>query len=332
MHLRRKFSAAALMTAATMMAVTGCSGRDDDTDPDPIVDAGCVGVCSDAGTDAGTADSVTEVKHVTVQGVVVTEISRIDDRNTAGITADFWVADPASPQNGIFVQKFRDDPENNYRPAVGDVLTITGFFQNKSRFNDREGYRKVLKNNFDVRGGGAIVPLVITRTGTQAAPADVPVSIDAGFGNADGGTARANIELLGARVHIAGPLTLTNPNPMAFKRLSALAGDTVHYGFEVSGGVLVNNNSTFGTSPTDGGTPRCDWRARVNEDAGTVTFPNGIRGVWDTFTHAPCMDGGTNTFSCFNDAGVIPGTSNNWTSVLYPEDCDDLQGTITPNP
>jgi hypothetical protein len=348
MHLRKKFSVAALMTAAAMMSVTGCSGREDD-DQDPVdAGSGCTGVCAadsgtDAGTDAGTADAgptvlsirearlLTEVRHVTVQNVVVTEISRIDTRNAAGVTADFWVADPNRPQDGIFVQKFRDDPENNYIPAVGDVVTITGFFQNKSRFNDREGYRKVLKNNFDVRGGGAIVPLYITRVSTGTRPAEIPVSIDGGFGNADGGTGRPNLEYLGARVHIAGPLTLTDPNPMAFKRLSAVANDSVHFGFEVSGGVLVNNNSTFGTTQ-DGGSPRCDWRAQVNADAGTVTFPNGIKGVWDTYTHAPCVDGGTSTFNCFNDAGVVPGTGNNWTAVLYPENCNDLQGQITPNP
>jgi hypothetical protein len=117
---------------------------------------------------------------------------------------------------------------------------------------------------------------------------------------------------------------LTNANPSALKRISASANDSVHFGFEVTGGVLVNNYKTYG-STQDGGTKRCDWRALAN-DGGTVRFPNGIRGVWDTFTHAPCADGGTSS-SCFRDAGVVPGTDQTHTYVLYPQDCDqDLAG------
>jgi hypothetical protein len=355
MQLRKTLGAAALLTAATMVAVAGCSGRDDGEDgTTPDSGSGCVGQCADAGTDAGSTDAGTdagstdagpvtlsirearaleEIREVILEGVVVTSISRIDDRNAAGITADFWVADPNSPKDGIFVQKFRDDPQNSYRPVPGDVLTIRGFIQSKSRFNDREGYRKVIKNNFDVRGPNPVIPMIITKTGTRAPLSDLPVSVASGFGNADGGAGRPNLDYLGARVHITDALTLTNPNPEAFKRLSARPNDDVYYGFEVTGSVLVNNNSTFGTTPTDGGARRCDYRVQVNNDAGTVTFPDGIRGVWDTFTHAPCLDGGVNTFSCFNDAGVVPGTDNRWTTVLYPEDCEDLEPVqITPPP
>ncbi|MFP2909904.1 hypothetical protein ACLESD_33665 [Pyxidicoccus sp. 3LFB2] len=354
MQLRKTLGAAALITAATMASMSaGCGDDRNGGNNTPDSGTGCVGTCSndagtgtDAGTDAGTGPvdagptvmtisavrAEESIRHVRLEGVVVTAVSRIAS-NAAGVTADFWVADPANPEDGIFVQKFRDDPEKGYSPVVGDVLTITGFIQSKSRFNDREGYRKVIKNNFDVRGGGALVDMVITKTGTVAPLSPVQVSIANNFGNSDGGAGRPNQELMGARVHITDSLTLTNPNPMAFKRLSARANDDVYYGFEVSGGVLVNNNTTFGTSPTDGGTRKCDYRVMVNQDAGTITFPNGIKGVWDTFTHAPCLDGGVSTFSCFNDAGVVPGTDNRWTTALYPEDCDDLEPVeITPPP
>ncbi|WP_426750836.1 hypothetical protein [Myxococcus sp. Y35] len=351
MQLRKTLGAAALVTAATMASMAGCSGRDDGSDPQP--DAGCVGTCTpdsgtgDAGTgDAGTGDAGTGdagVQTVTIrearlledrpqiilEGVVVTTVAYVNT-NPTGVSADFWVADPNNPQDGIFVQKYRTDPPNTYVPARGDVLTIQGYVQNNSRFRDREGYRKVLKNNFDFRGTGEATPMVITKTGTMTPPNDIVVSIDNGFGNSDGGSGRPSQEYLGARVHIQGPLTLTDANPMAMKRLSAIEGDDVHYGFEVSGGVLVNNNSTFGTTQ-DGGTPRCDYRVMVNE-GGSVTFPDGIRGVWDTFTHAPCMDGGTSTFSCFNDAGVIPGANNTWTTVLYPEGCHDLPAEVIEAP
>ncbi|QQR46868.1 hypothetical protein JKA73_12700 [Myxococcus xanthus] len=350
MQLRKTLGAAALVTAATMASMAGCSGRDDDTDPLP--DAGCLGTCSpdsgtgDAGTgDAGTGDAGTGdagIQTVTIrearllddrpqiilEGVVVTTVVYVSSKDT-GVSADFWVADPNNAQDGIFVQKYRTDPPTTYVPARGDIVTIQGYVQNNSRFRDREGYRKVLKNNFDFRGASEATPMVITKTGTMTPPNDIAVSIDNGFGNADGGAGRPNLEHLGVRVHIQGPLTLTDANPMAMKRLATPDGgeDTMHFGFEVSGGVLVNNLTTFGTT-TDGGTSRCDYRDMVN-DGGSVTFPDGIRGVWDTFTHAPCMDGGTSTFSCFNDAGVIPGTTNTWTTVLYPEGCDDLQGVVT---
>ncbi|NMO21702.1 hypothetical protein HPC49_48065 [Pyxidicoccus fallax] len=348
MQLRKTLGAAALITAATMASMAGCSGRDDEDGNTP--DSGtCVGTCAnDAGTDAGTPDSGTpdsgtpdggggvvtltvreardleEIREVILENVVVTGISRIDARNAAGVTADFWVADPANPKDGIFVQKFRDDPQNDYSPKAGDVVTIRGFVQTKSRFNDREGYRRVIKNNFDVRGSGPIVPMTITKVRDGEPLAPVQVSVASGFGNADGGTGRPNQDHLGARVHIVDSLTITNANPEAFKRLSAVPNDTVYYGFEVTGGVLVNNNTTFGFTQ-DGGTRRCDYRVQINNDAGTITFPQGIKGVWDTFTHAPCVDGGTSTFSCFNDAGVVPGTDNRWTTALYPDGCEDLE-------
>jgi uncharacterized protein YdeI (BOF family) len=353
MQLRKTLGAAALITAATMASLSaGCGDDRDGGNPTPDGGPGCVGTCTpdsgtDAGTDAGTdggsdagatvmtiaeARALEDIRHVTLQGVVVTSVSRLSSSAT-GVTADFWVADPANPEHGIFVQKFRDDPEKTYSPVPGDVVTITGFIQNKAGINDREGYRKVMKNNFDVRRGGALVDMVITKTGTQARLPEVQVSIANNFGNSDGGTGRPNLDLAGARVHITDPLTLTNPNPMAFKRLSARENDDVYYGFEVSGGVLVNNNTTFGTTPTDGGTRKCDYRVMVNNDAGTITFPDGIKGVWDTFTHAPCVDGGVSTFNCFNDAGVVPGTSNRWTTALYPENCEDLEPVvITPPP
>jgi uncharacterized protein YdeI (BOF family) len=357
MQLRKTLGAAALLSAVAMASMAGC-GDGRDTDGTEDAGPGCTGACGDAGTDAGTttdagtdagtgtgtdagpitltvraARELSEVREVILEGVVVTGISRIDTRNAQGVTADFWVADPNNPKDGLFVQKFRTDPLNTYQPAAGDILTIRGFVQSKSRFNDREGYRRVIKNNFDVRGGGPEIPMTITKTGTRAPLSDLPVSITTNFGNSDGGVGRPNQDYLGARVHITDALTLTNPNPMAFKRLSGRENDDVYYGFEVTGGVLVNNNTTFGPAPTDGGVRKCDYRVMVNNDAGTVTFPDGIKGVWDTFTHAPCLDGGVSTFNCFNDAGVVPGTDNRWTTALYPDDCEDLDPVvITPPP
>jgi hypothetical protein len=94
--------------------------------------------------------------------------------------------------------------------------------------------------------------------------------------------------------------------------------------------VLVSNYKTFGVT-LDGGSSRCDWR-NVVTDGGTVSFPNGIRGVWDTYSYVPCTDGGF-TFAdggtSTDCTGYVPGTANNYTYILYPQDCaTDLPGVV----
>lgn len=91
----------------------------------------------------------------------------------------------------------------------------------------------------------------------------------------------------------------------------------------------MNNYKTY-RGFGDGGVG-CDWRA-VAGDGGTVTFPNGVSGIWDTYAHAPCVDGGTAS-GCFATKAFVPGTVGadggavNYTYVLYPMDCaNDLAG------
>jgi hypothetical protein len=53
-----------------------------------------------------------------------------------------------------------------------------------------------------------------------------------------------------------------------------------------------------------------------------VTFSNGLTGVWDTYTHAPCL--GTVNCAFNRDAGYVPGTMNptrTTTSVLWLTQC-----------
>jgi hypothetical protein len=126
-------------------------------------------------------------------------------------------------------------------------------------------------------------------------------------------------------VKIDGPLTVTDLNPEALHRVSALgAADTRYNGFQLSNGILVNNFRTFdGAKTEDGGVSHCDVRWIIG-DGGTVSFPNGIVGVWDTYTMASCTDGGTTLTSCFNNKGTIPGVPDSgYTNVLYPTDCAD---------
>ncbi|MBX7112741.1 MAG: hypothetical protein K1X64_00305 [Myxococcaceae bacterium] len=260
--------------------------------------------------------------NVKLTGVVVTALDNVFQGGQGDYTAQFWVADPNNPGNGIFVDKFYNDEPKAYAPQIGDVLTIEGFVQRNSKYDDRVAYRTVVKSQFGC-GIGATGKLVITKTGTMAALND-PAAPN-GFGtNSDGGTLKANRDLAGSRVSIPGPLTLTDATPARMKRLGGT--NTVYFGFEVTGGILVNNYKTYDRSFSDGGSEiRCDYGAMVR-DGGTVTFPNGIKGVWDTFSHAPCYDG-SSSGSCKRDAGFVPATTTDFTYVLYPQNCNaDLVG------
>ncbi|MDP1824704.1 MAG: hypothetical protein Q8L48_15725 [Archangium sp.] len=284
---------------------------------------------------------------VNLQGVVVTAISfaRLSAASTncaklandgglsKGVNASFWVADQNNAQFGIWVEKFRCDGDVDYFPQVGDIVNISGIIGFESSFQQQEGFRIMIKSEFDYipsKPSGYVCdlsstppcePFVIEKVGTMAPlpVVDVPITFGAN------GAIKAEPTYSGVRVRIAGPLTIGDIDPMALKRISALPNDTRYFGFGLSNGVLVNNFRTFeGATVEDGGVSHCDVRYVVG-DGGTVTFPNGIVGVWDTYTHATCTDGGTSLTSCFNNRGTVPGAPDaNYTNVLYPTDCSDL--------
>ncbi len=297
---------------------------------------GSAGTGGSTGTGGGTgaaqevsvagAKGLTYPAHVLLKGVVVTAVANNYLATTGscasagGWYASFYVADVASPENGIFVFKHCSDSPAVFQPVVGDLLTIDGFVGFQKKYVEREGYRVMIKSQYDFTAAphtGAL-PLTITKTGSMAPLADNQAP--AGFGDAQGGAVQANKSLGGTRVHIPGPLTITSATPTAFKRISAVPNDNTYFGFEVTGGVLVNNFKTY-KSFDDGGTPACDYRGNV-ADGGSVTFANGISGVWDTYTHAPCTDGGTSS-SCYAADGLIPGVDGGkYTYVLYPMNCN----------
>jgi hypothetical protein len=263
-------------------------------------------------------------------------ISSADGGMTKGVNASFWIADQNGAQHGVWLNKFRCDGEGgdaDYFPTVGDVLNVSGVIGFNSAFTQREGYRITVKSEFDfipnkpanfvcsLSSAPPCQPLSITKVGAMAAlPAN---EVPSTFGG--NGAIKAEPTYSGARVHIAGPLSFGMTSPEAMHRITAAgANDSVYFGFSLSNGVLVNNFRTFeGAVLDDGGVAHCDLRNAVI-DGGTVTFPNGIAGVWDTYTMASCADGGTNFTSCFNNRGTVPGTPDaNYTNVLYPTDCAD---------
>lgn len=262
--------------------------------------------------------------NVTIKGVIVTGVEQAITGSGGDINTNFWVADPQNPKSAIYVKKFYTDLPKGYSPAPGDVIDINGYLVKQAAFDDRQGYRVALQSQFGC-GAGNDGGLTISNKTTGGLVQKV--STPNGFGNADGGLTRPNPDFAGAYVSIPGPLTLTDVSPLAMKRVSAKPNDNLYFGFEVSGGVLVNNFNTFDLFFSDGGSNiRCDFRRKILDGGATqVTFPNGISGIWDTYTHATCSDGGTDS-NCRRDNGKVPGTNNFFTYVLYPLDCGDLPG------
>ncbi|MHB8874704.1 MAG: hypothetical protein ACYC8T_13530 [Myxococcaceae bacterium] len=293
------------------------------------------------GGGGGTTGQIAAVKQlnykdpVSLTGVVVAAVE--DEWHSSSSpcvlsnwASKFWVVDPAAPNQGIYVYKRCTDTPTDYQPKPGDVLDIAGYFNTMPSYFYPDGYRYSVQNLYV---SGVATPMAFTQHGTAAVPADNLAP--AGFGNSYGGTVLANAGLAGTRVHVDGPLTITDPSPRAFQRVSALgAADPMFYGFEVTGGVLVATYKTYGTSPTDGGAARCDFRQKeLDAGAGTVAFPNGISGVYDTYTMPGCEDGGTDIRCGRNKPGIIPGATladggtAKYTFVLLPQNCEvDFQG------
>lgn len=366
-NFRKQFGAAALIATT---ALVGCGGREDGTPDSGVTDPGCTGVCSsdagtdggtntgtDAGTDGGTntgndggtepytcpepsdagrgpigelkANSGEGQRHL-VENLVVTAIDFPSTAPDAGYaqTTQFWATNPCFPNEGMYIDRFFRNPNGTYFPSVGDIISVDGLFRHYSATgadmsaNSIVSYRPVLKDAFRLSVNDDPGTITVTKTGERAPLADNEVP--AGFGNSNGGTVKANSELEGARVHIPGPLTITNARPLALKTRPYDPDNTFYSGFELEGGILVINNRTFS---------KCDYR-RLAEDGGTVTFPNGVRGVWDTYTNVQCAetgpngDGGTTCKTWAN--GGIPGTLEDggvgmvtdYTYVLYPLNCD----------
>lgn len=265
---------------------------------------------------------------VLLKNAVITSVANAFAGNQGDYQAQFWVADPANPSEAIYVDKFFTDPSvpPKFEPKVGQIVDIEGYTARQSRFNDRVAYRLTLKSQFGCTVSTGLMTLTLVDAGTQPAAPMVP----AGFGNAMMGNNRPNPELGSVRVFVPGPLTITNHSPPAFKRVSASTTDNTYFGFEVTGGILVNNFNTFDRFEDGGLIVRCDYR-KMMLDGGSVVFPNGITAAWDTYSHASCEDGGTSNCTRRN-AGTVPGTTNDYTYALYPMDCTELVGQYDAGP
>jgi hypothetical protein len=330
----RKALGTTALGAVAAVTFSACASHEDGGGDDLRDRPGCTGVCSGDGgaqnggtvPDSGTSDagsqtrptemSVAQARNasagtwVKLKSVVIQTVEATDAGDSQ---RSFWVVDPANPRQGLWVSKSLQDVPTSYVPKVGDRIDLEGWVQPQDRFEPFTAYRPRLAH------AGGTARLVITRLGTLTPPADHAVSPSTGFGNADGGFGRPNPEYAGSRVHITGPLALSDPNPRALRRLSADPEDPRFLGFEVEGGILVRDDT-------------CDWRRKAL-DGGSVLFPGGIRGVWETYAYAPCQDRASADAGCVRDPARVPGTegpdggANLFTYVLHPRDCEtDLKG------
>jgi hypothetical protein len=295
---------------------------------------------------------------VVLGNVVVTQVwdaftASANGLPDGGSRAFFWVEDPAHTQSGLWVEKFTTDyaqdstpgPDYLYFPAPGDSLTLQGFLVTDVRYSFptyNQAGRATIGEQYLITGGSAASPLFIVVNRAGSPPVDNPAP--AGFGNAQSGTVAAGADHAGARVHIPGPLTLTDASPAAlthFKNDSFPPQAIGWRGFEVGSpdgggpfkGILVVDDKTYqeyDDLPDGGKVPvpgRCDYAALVR-DGGSVTFPSGISGSWDSYAIQPCAgpkDGGS---FCPNAPGEVPladgGALLGFTYVLWPRSCADL--------
>ncbi len=329
--ISRRIRTAALIGAGCTLMACG-PARDDNNNGTGDGGVKCIGTaCDDAGVvDAGNGGvELTLVDLVTsppgrdtpvkVNNLIVHSVENTFTGSQGDVEAGWWASDETGAA-GIWLEKPLSGG-GTYLPVVGDKINVEGYYQaSTSFFDNRTGQRRgITRLSVQPR-----TPMVITRTAQGQTPAAYAEVVSGTFGDADAGNYRPNPEYASRKVHIAGPLTITTGAPPALRVVDVKnATNTLGFGFEVSGGILVNDFKTFSG---------CNW-GKAARDGGTIVFANGIQGVWDTYTHSPCADGGFSN-NCFPSLpGRVPGTTrpndggeNFFTYVLYPQSCADLPG------
>ena len=270
--------------------------------------------------------------HVLINNATVQAVSFV---SADGGTVGFWIADDSDA--GIYVYK-RGTDTITANPVAGDVVNIDGAFTTQPKYYAPEGYRYSVGNLYYGSGNAKNRPMIITPVASGTAS---PLSVDASCAmDAQGGTAKLyqdSQKHAGQLIHINGPLTLTEAHPTAMAQVTELIDGgaliTSYRGFEVSGGILVDDSNTYSNDGGFGAPGHCDW-AIVADGGATVTFPNGITGVWDSYTMHPCIDNGTGGCKTSGDNGYVPnaasltsdGGNQSTTFALFPRDCTDLPG------
>jgi hypothetical protein len=276
--------------------------------------------------------------HVLVNNATV---EAVDFVSSDGGTVGFWVRDDSDA--GFYVYK-RGTDTVAANPVPGDIVNIDGQFGTQTKYFAPDGYRYLISNQYYGSGNVKNRPLIITTlTPSTGAPAPLTLDANCGMDAQDGQQDLFQDSQFnaGQLIHINGPLAITNAQPLAMAQVTELQDGgaliTGYRGFEVTGGILVTDSKTYSSDGGFGAPERCDWRLLADGGA-TVTFPNGITGVWDTYTMHPCIDNGAGGCGTTGDNGYIPNagalTSDagnpTYTFALYPQSCADLAGDAGP--
>lgn len=347
------FAAAALISAC---------GPDRITEEDAGQDAGCTGACNaDGGPDGGgenlCADvsmdggvvTLEELRNLQPCGQVVTVLSAVvhtvDFASDSGfapfadISAEFYVGKNADAGEGpgVFVDKYFSDLQTTYKPEVGHRVQVKGFLYEKFNRNsgrpnteNRVGYRLEIGAQHNVDGGPGKLSVTFLSANNSAAEAIVDSSY-----SAQNGTVAARPDRLGSRVYLPGPVYVANAEPSFMLRYNydqrRDAGEQVfldltrdnYEGFVLDNGVVVADYKIRSSDDSCG-----DYRERALPlGDGGFYFPNGIRGVWETFAMQPFTNcaGGAQFYTCA-PASYIPdvdgGFLTSHINVIVPQDCE----------
>jgi hypothetical protein len=208
---------------------------------------------------------------------------------STGVTGTFYVQDGNGPGLAVF-KKGSDVAEF---PSVGDTVNVKGHFSEYSgifEISSSTRYSHPLTIEIVSKGSGRV-------PGGAMPPAGAPYAVAAPAEFAHD-SATPHPELRGHVVQFNGPLTITNTRALV---TTDTDGGTKPTGFEVSGGVRVNDSHVY-----------YDCIKSLDGGVGALDLSNGIRGVWDRYQD---FNGGTSQ----NPAPTVP--------VLYPMNCADLNPT-----
>jgi len=234
--------------------------------------------------DAAAASS--GVRYVSIHNaVVVAANSYVSGGGTAGT---FYVQDKDNP-GGPGLAVYHSSRDTTPFPAVGDVVSVSGHL---GRYSGSLQVSTSTKYSH---------PLAIAKTGSAGAtaggaypPAGQPIRAGS---TADYSSAAVDNhrDQVGNVLRFDGPLSVTNANAIVETDMD---GGTKPKGFEVTGGMVVNDNLVW-----------YDCMKKLDGGIGALDLTGGITGVWDRYQD---FYGGT----AQDPAPVVP--------VLVPTRCADI--------
>ena len=220
----------------------------------------------------------TALHAVSISNATVVAIYEAKTNGSPNGKGTFYIQDGSGP--GLAV--YRGFNDTSALPKLGDKVNVKGHF---TKYN---GIFEIVGKTGTAAGVTYSHPLTIEVLESGTAPA--PETFD---------PAKANdTDMIGHVVKIDGPLEITDADALVMTSTADGGTTTRPAGFKITGDVLVNDTYVYYDciKPLQGG-------------VGGLSFPNGIRGVWDRYQDYWAG-------SAQERAPTVP--------VLYPMSCEDL--------